>query len=123
MLVFGMRSSDLPWSLGMVLVTYGVQLVAVRLFAEIAGTFVAAALMAAGCLILGRLRQAPPAYVLYLAPFFVLTPGAHGLRGLDDILGGSMQGVSSVGGMFALIAAIGLGMLTASTLLPRTAML
>ncbi|UFS95939.1 threonine/serine ThrE exporter family protein [Nocardia huaxiensis] len=120
LLVFGMKRSDFPWVLGMVLGTYAVQLVAVRLFSDVAGTFVAAALMAAACLILGHRPSLPPAYVLYLAPFFVLTPGAHGLRGLEVLAGGTVQGVEDVGGMFILIVAIALGMLTAFTLLPAT---
>ncbi|WP_372351581.1 hypothetical protein [Streptomyces sp. KL116D] len=48
-------------------------------------------------------------------------PGSHGLRGLDAWLGGSpIHGVKDIGTMFALIAAIALGMLTAATLAPST---
>ncbi|NGN67345.1 threonine/serine exporter family protein [Streptomyces sp. A7024] len=119
LLVFGMRVADLPWSLAMVLGTYGVQMVATRLLGNVGGTFVAASLMAVACLLLDRRQDVPPAFVLYLAPFFLLTPGAHGLRGLDVMLGGSVAGASDLAGMFTLIGAIALGMLTASALFPK----
>ena len=71
--------------------------------------------MAAICLLLGRGATAPPPYVLYLAAFFVLTPGSHGLRGMETWLGGDpVRGIQDVAGMFGLIAAIALGMLTAA---------
>ncbi|MFI6874885.1 threonine/serine exporter ThrE family protein [Streptomyces sp. NPDC050400] len=121
LLVFGMRRGDLPWALAVVLVTYGVQLLAVRALSTLAGTFVAAAVMAAVCLLLGRRPGTPPPYVLYLAAFFVLTPGSHGLRGFDAWLGGHpIQGIQDIGTMFGLIAAIALGMLTAATVVPST---
>ncbi|MFE3988006.1 threonine/serine exporter ThrE family protein [Nocardia tengchongensis] len=118
MLVFGMRAADVRWVLPVVLGTYGVELLAVRAAGEVVGTFCAAAVMAGTCLRLGHHRQAPPAYVLYLAPFFVLTPGAHGLRGLEVWLGGTVRGIQDIAGMFALIVAIALGMLTAFSILP-----
>ncbi|MFG2611162.1 threonine/serine exporter family protein [Streptomyces anulatus] len=119
LLVFGMLPRDLPSALAVVLVTYGVQLLAVRALSSLAGTFVAAAVMAVLCLLAGRRAAAPPPFVLYLAAFFVLTPGSHGLRGLDAWLGGHpVQGVHDLAGMFALIAAIALGILTASVLVP-----
>jgi anti-sigma factor RsiW len=39
-------------------------------------------------LLLGRRPTLPPAYVLYLGAFYVLTPGSHGLRGLESWIGG-----------------------------------
>ncbi len=54
---------------------------------------------------------------MYLAAFFVLTPGSHGLRGLDAWIGGHpVQGLGDIAGMVALIVAIALGMLTAASL-------
>ncbi|MFC1411933.1 threonine/serine exporter ThrE family protein [Streptacidiphilus sp. N1-12] len=119
MLVFGMRTRDLPWALALALGTYGVQLLTVRTLGSLAGTFLAAAAMAAASLLLGRRPRTPPPYVLYLAAFFVLTPGSHGLRGLDAWLGGHpVQGLHDLAQMFALLAAIALGMLTAACVLP-----
>jgi uncharacterized membrane protein YjjP (DUF1212 family) len=117
MLVFGMRLGDLPWSLGLVLLTYGVQLLAVRAFGTLTGTFCAAVVLAALSLVAGRRPGTPPAFVLYLAGFFVLTPGSHGLRGLDSWLGGHpVQGLHDLAEMFALMAAIALGLLAGAVL-------
>ncbi|MER6022434.1 threonine/serine ThrE exporter family protein [Streptomyces anulatus] len=119
MLVFSMRTHDLPWALAVALGTYGVQLLTVRALDTLAGTFLAAAAMATASLLLGRHPRTPPPYVLYLAAFFVLTPGSHGLRGLDSWLGGHLvQGLHDLNQMFALLAAIALGILTAACLLP-----
>ncbi|MFD5206558.1 threonine/serine exporter ThrE family protein [Streptomyces anulatus] len=119
MLVFGMRTRDLPWALAVALGTYGVQLLTVRAFDSLTGTFLAAAAMATASLLLARHPRTPPPYVLYLAAFFVLTPGSHGLRGLDTWLGGHpVQGLHDLTQMFALLTAIALGILTAASLLP-----
>lgn len=119
MLVFGMRAADLPWALAVALLTNGAQLLAVRAFGTLAGTFLAACLLGLVSLWLGRRPNLPPAYVLYLTGFFVLTPGSHGLRGLDAWIGGHpVQGIGDIAGMAALIAAISLGLLAAATILP-----
>ncbi|MGW1146760.1 threonine/serine ThrE exporter family protein [Streptomyces sp. NPDC002454] len=115
--VFGMRRGDLPWALLLVLGTYGVQLLAVRGFGTLAGTFLAAAVMAFTAVGLGARQRTPPAYVLYLGAFFVLTPGSHGLRGLEAWVGGHpVQGLHDIAGMVALMVAIALGMLVGVTL-------
>ncbi len=68
--------------------------------------------------------RTPPPYTAALRALPRLLrphPGSHGLRGLDAWLGGSpIHGVKDIGTMFALIAAIALGMLTAATLAPST---
>ncbi len=123
MLVFGMSLRDFPWALAMVLGTYGVQLLTVRATGDLVGTWLAAAILTAACLIVGSRRHSPPVYVLFLAAFFVLTPGSHGLRGLDTWIGGHpIQAISDFGDMFGLLAAIALGILTAATLLPAGAL-
>jgi uncharacterized membrane protein YjjB (DUF3815 family) len=120
-LVFGMRAADLPWATAMVLATYGVQEVAVRGLGEAAGTYVAAALLTAACVAVGRRPGAPPLYVLFLGAFFVLTPGSHGLRGLDSWLGGHpLRGINDIATMVALLTAIALGILTTASLMPRS---
>ena len=66
-------------------------------------------------LLLGRRPTLPPAYVLYLGAFYVLTPGSHGLRGLESWIGGDkIQGVTSLAQMVGLLTAIALGMLVAA---------
>jgi uncharacterized membrane protein YjjB (DUF3815 family) len=58
---------------------------------------------------------------LYLGAFYVLTPGSHGLRGLESWIGGSrIQGVTGVADMVGLLIAIAVGMLVAGAVVgPR----
>ena len=82
------------------------------------GTFVVAVVMTSAALLLGRLRNLPPVYVLYLGAFYVLTPGSHGLRGIESWIGGNrIQGVTSLATMVGLLTAIAVGMLVAAAAL------
>jgi uncharacterized membrane protein YjjB (DUF3815 family) len=86
-----------------------------RAFGDPVGTFVGALVMMTTALLLARRPAVPPAYVLYLGAFYVLTPGSHGLRGLESwICGIKIQGVTSVGSMVGLLIANALGMLVAA---------
>ncbi|GLZ75403.1 membrane protein [Actinorhabdospora filicis] len=121
MLVFDMRARDLPWALAVVLITYGAQLLFVRLTGDTAGTYLAAVTMTAACLLLERRPGSPPVYVLYLTAFFTLTPGSHGLRGLDAWIGGDrIAGLTGLTSMLALLTAIALGILTGAAIGPRS---
>jgi uncharacterized membrane protein YjjB (DUF3815 family) len=76
------------------------------------GTFVGATVMTASALLVSRRPGRPPAYVIYLGAFYVLTPGSHGLRGLESWIGGHpIQGVSGVADMVGPMVAITVGML------------
>ena len=85
------------------------------------GTFAGAVVMMTTALVLGRRAGPPPSYVLYLGAFYVLTPGSHGLRGLESWIGGHpIQGVAGVADMVGLLVAIAVGMLVvAATAGPR----
>ena len=115
MLTFSMAPRDFPWALGLILVTAAVTELGVRTLGDPAGTFVGAIVMMAAALLLGRRPGLPPAYVLYLGAFYVLTPGSHGLRGLESWIGGDpIRGVTGVADMVALLIAIAVGMLVAA---------
>jgi uncharacterized membrane protein YjjB (DUF3815 family) len=63
-------------------------------------------------MLLAQRASRPPAYVMYLGAFYVLTPGSHGLRGLESFIGGNpIQGVSGLADMFGLLIAIVIGFL------------
>src|SRR5262249_8135000 len=103
MLAFSMRPADFPWALARILLTAGVAQLGTKACGEVVGTFVAAVVMTAVALRLGRNPHRPPAYVLYLGAFYVLTPGSHGLRGFESWLGGHpIQGFRGVSDMVAL---------------------
>ncbi len=57
---------------------------------------------------------------MYLGAFYVLTPGSHGLRGLESWIGGDrIQGVSGIADMLGLLTAIVVGILVGATLVRR----
>ena len=115
MLTFSMAPREFPWALGLILLTAAAADLGTRVFGDPVGTFVGAVVMMATALLLGRRPALPPAYVLYLGAFYVLTPGSHGLRGLESWIGGNkIQGVTSVAQMVGLLTAIALGMLVAA---------
>ena len=115
MLTFSMRPADFPWALGLILLTAAAAQLGTKAFGELTGTFIGAAVMTTAALLLARSRARPPAYILYLGAFYVLTPGSHGLRGLESWLGGHpIQGFSGVGDMIGLFTALAVGMLVAA---------
>jgi uncharacterized membrane protein YjjP (DUF1212 family) len=115
MLAFSMRPADFPWALGLILLTAGAAQLGTRAFGDVVGTFLGAVAMTLAALWLGRSPRRPPAYVLYLGAFYVLTPGSHGLRGFESWLGGHpIQGVKDLSDMVALFTALAVGMLVAA---------
>ncbi|SNY52944.1 threonine/serine exporter family protein [Paractinoplanes atraurantiacus] len=117
MFVFQMAPRDFPWALGLILLTAAAAELATRALGDPFGTFFGAVVMTIVALRLGRRRGVPPAYVLYLGAFYVLTPGSHGLRGLESWIGGNpIQGVGGVADMVGLLVAIAVGMLVGATL-------
>ncbi|WP_433829918.1 threonine/serine exporter family protein [Actinoplanes sp. CA-015351] len=120
MFTFSMAPRDFGWALGLVLVTAAVTELATRSFGDPVGTFTGAVAMTVLALRLGRRPGTPPAYVLYLGAFYVLTPGSHGLRGLESWIGGDpVQGVTGVSDMVGLLTAIAVGMLVGAALVTR----
>jgi uncharacterized membrane protein YjjP (DUF1212 family) len=115
MLVFSMRPSDFPWALGVLLLTAAVAQLGTKAFDELIGTFAGAIAMTTVALLIGRKANRPPAYVLYLGAFYVLTPGSHGLRGFESWLGGHpIMGFKGVSDMVGLLTALAVGMLVAA---------
>ncbi|BCJ45787.1 hypothetical protein GCM10010168_57930 [Actinoplanes ianthinogenes] len=120
MLTFSMAPRDFPWALGLVLLTAAVVEAGTRALGDPAGTFLGAVVMMATALLLGRRPGMPPAYVLYLGAFYVLTPGSHGLRGLESWIGGDpIQGVTGLADMVSLLVAIAVGMLVGAASVGR----
>jgi uncharacterized membrane protein YjjB (DUF3815 family) len=119
MFTFSMAARDFPWALGLVLLTAVAAELGTRAFGDPLGTFVGAIVMTVTALLLARRPSAPPAYVLYLGAFYVLTPGSHGLRGIASWIGGNpIQGVTSLSSMIGLLIAIALGMLVGAAAVP-----
>ncbi len=112
MLTFSMRPADFPWALGLILLTAVAAQLGTRAFDEVLGTFLGAVVMTATALTLARNPRRPPAYVMYLGAFYVLTPGSHGLRGFESWLGHHpIEGFKGLSDMLALMTALAVGML------------
>jgi uncharacterized membrane protein YjjB (DUF3815 family) len=121
MFTFQMAPRDFPWALGMVLLTAATVEIGVRAFGDPLGTFIGAVVMTVVALLLARNPSRPPAYVMYLGSFYVLTPGSHGLRGLESWIGGDkIQGVESIADMLGLLTAIVVGILIGAAAVRRS---
>ena len=115
MLTFSMRPADFPWALGLILLTAAAAQLGTRAFGDTLGTFVGAVAMTTTALWLARNPRRPPAYILYLGAFYVLTPGSHGLRGFESWLGGHpIEGFRGLSDMVSLFTALAVGMLVAA---------
>ncbi|HEU5471663.1 MAG TPA: threonine/serine exporter family protein [Actinophytocola sp.] len=118
MFTFSMAPADFP--LALVLGTAAVVTAASAVFGDAVGTFIGAVAMTVAALLLGRGPNRPPPYVLYLGAFYVLTPGSHGLRGIESWIGGHpVQGVAGVAEMLGMLTAIGVGMLIGAAAVRR----
>ena len=121
MLVFGMAPADFPWALSLILLTAGTATLADAAFGAPIGTFAGAVVMTIAALSVGRRPNLPPPYVLYLGAFYALTPGSHGLRGIESWTGGDrLSGITSLASMIGLLTALAAGMLVGATV-ARTA--
>ena len=59
--------------------------------------------------------QHSPAYVFMVIPFFTLTPGTHGLSGLEGLISGqSVSGVADLSSLVTNLLALSLGIFIAS---------
>jgi uncharacterized membrane protein YjjP (DUF1212 family) len=111
-LAFQMRWSDVPLAIAVTLIVTAISQAGAILFGDTAGTFLAAIGMT---VIAGYIAQNPkraPAYVWMITPFFTLTPGSHGLRAFESIIGGQpITGVEDLGTLFGTLLTIALGMI------------
>jgi uncharacterized membrane protein YjjP (DUF1212 family) len=111
-LTFSARARDLPWILALTYLAWGVQLGVTKWVGPNAGTFIAAALLAAAAGFLELSPSRPPRIVLILGGFFALTVGSLVLRGLTTIDGGhEIQGFNDIRDAISQTAAITLGLI------------
>jgi uncharacterized membrane protein YjjP (DUF1212 family) len=115
-LTFSARMCDVPWVLALTYLAWGVQFGVTRWLGPTAGTFVAAALLAAAAGYLEISASRPPRIVLILGGFFALTVGALALRGLTTIDGGfTIQGFNDIRDAITQTAALTLGLIVGAT--------
>jgi uncharacterized membrane protein YjjP (DUF1212 family) len=111
-LTFSARIHDVPWILALTYLAWGTQLGLTKWVGPTAGTFVAAALLAAAGGFLEQSPRNPPRIVLILGGFFALTVGALALRGLTTLDGGhEIQGFNDIRDAITQTAALTLGLI------------
>ncbi len=89
-LTFCARPRDLRWLLLGVYVAWSTQLLGTWFFGAAAGTFLAAFVLTAAGVWLGRKPGRPPTLVIILGGVFVLTVGSMALRGITTLAGGHL---------------------------------
>src|ERR1700722_16581183 len=111
-LTFSARLRDTPWILALTYLAWVVQLGVTKWVGPDAGTFIAAALLAAAAGFLELAPDRPPRIVLILGGVFALTVGSGALRRLTTLDGGhSIQGFSDLRDAITQTAAITLGLI------------
>jgi uncharacterized membrane protein YjjP (DUF1212 family) len=120
MLAFAARMRHFGWVLLVTLVAFGVQQLGTILFGEVVGTYLAAAVMIIVALWISGDPARPPAMVLALSGFFVLTVGALGLEGFTALVSGDpVAGFTDLLKMLTIGMAIALGLLTGAVVMRR----
>ena len=118
---FSAPLASLPWLLLVLVVAFGAQSVGGALFGGVLSGFFGALAMAPLVLWVERFRQGPPKLVTFLPAFWLLVPGATGLIGVTQIIGGGGQVPLSVfRDTFGAIVAISLGVLIGSAIYSTT---
>lgn len=111
-LAFQMRWSDVPLAIAVTLVVTAIGQAGGIVFGDTAGTFLAAIGMTVIAGYVARKPKRAPAYVWMITPFFTLTPGSHGLRAFESIIGDQpITGVEDLGTLFGTLLTIALGMI------------
>jgi uncharacterized membrane protein YjjP (DUF1212 family) len=111
-LAFQMRWSDVPLAIAVTLVVTAIGQAGGIMFGDTAGTFLAAIGMTVIAGYVARKPKRAPAYVWMITPFFTLTPGSHGLRAFESIIGDQpITGVEDLGTLFGTLLTIALGMI------------
>lgn len=109
---FQMRRADIPLAILVTLIVTAVGQGGAYLFGGYTGTFLAAIVMVVVSRYLALDPNRSPAYVFMITPFFTLTPGSHGLRAFESIIGDqTIVGVQDFTTLFATLLTIALGMI------------
>jgi uncharacterized membrane protein YjjP (DUF1212 family) len=111
----------LPWLLVVLFAAWAGQLVGKHVIDATLSGFVGAAVMVPVAHLVGRVRTAPPAHVMFLPAFWLLVPGTIGLIGITEIVGdNSHAGSENLGTALVSIPAVALGILV-GTMIVRAA--
>ncbi|MBH0084266.1 threonine/serine exporter ThrE family protein [Salinibacterium sp. SWN167] len=114
------RPASIPWIMLVLYVAYGAQVIGDVLFGGVLSALVGAIAMTPVAVLVARHRSGPPAIVSFLPAFWLLVPGALGLVGVTEVLGGNTGAFSSlittVGSMIAIALGVLIGLAASSSL-------
>lgn len=117
----GGRSSSIGWTLLVLYVAYGAQVLGGLFFGGVLSALIGAFAMTPVAYLVSRQPNAPAAFASFLPAFWMLVPGALGLIGVASILDGDSAGVTTLVTMASTMVAITLGILIGSALGARLA--
>ncbi|MDF2576073.1 MAG: hypothetical protein K0S05_2985 [Agromyces sp.] len=110
---------SLPWILLVLYVAYGAQVIGDVFLGGVLSAFVGALVVTPVTALVARQPSGPAALVSFIPAFWLLVPGALGLVGVADVLGGDAGGTNSLVATIATMVAIALGVLAGSVVSNR----
>ncbi|EPR75764.1 Rhs element Vgr protein [Leifsonia rubra CMS 76R] len=117
------RPASIPWILLVLYVAYGAQVIGDVLFGGVLSALIGAIAMTPVAVVVARHRNGPPAIVSFLPAFWILVPGALGLVGVTEVLGGDSGAgatlVTTLGTMIAIALGVLIGLAASSSLRDR----
>jgi len=103
-----------PWVLGVLVVTFLVQLAGQRLGAPVLGSFLGAMAASIGASAAELVHRRLPRLVVFLPSFWLLVPGSLGLIGVSEVAILPGAGVAVGVDVVAVVLAIAMGLLVGS---------
>ncbi|QIM17700.1 threonine/serine exporter family protein [Leucobacter coleopterorum] len=112
----GGRGRSIPWTLLVLFIAYGTQVVSSTVFGGVLSAFFGAFAMTPVAVWVSRHPSGPAAMVSFLPAFWLLVPGALGLVGVTSILSGDSAGSTALVTTIATMVSIALGIVAGSVL-------
>jgi uncharacterized membrane protein YjjP (DUF1212 family) len=110
---------SLPWILLVLYVAYSAQVLGDLALGGVLSAFVGALVVTPVTALVARRPSGPAALVSFTPAFWLLVPGALGLVGVADVLGGDAAATASLVATLSTMVAIALGVLAGSSLSNR----
>ena len=110
---------SLPWILLVLYIAYSAQVLGDLLLGGVFSAFIGALVVTPVTALVARQPSGPAALVSFTPAFWLLVPGALGLVGVADVLGGDSAAGASLVATLATMVAIALGVLAGSSLSNR----
>ncbi len=110
---------SIPWILLVLYVAYGAQVIGDVFLGGVLSAFVGAVVVIPVTALVAGQPSGPAALVSFVPAFWLLVPGALGLLGVADVLGGDTGGTNSLVATISTMVAIALGVLAGSVVSNR----